>query len=377
MATPARFLGALLAALLAVGVVPAPSVAATDGPSEGIRAVVIPGTGRVVAVDGGATVGDQVTWILDLRTHRWTRLVDGPPAVASWNLLAHLPGRDEVLSIPRSPGAVWSLVLGRGSWTPRTVPGVRPVDVTDVAVDTRRGVVVTWSDADDALWTYHPARNSWSEVSRRAPWPTAAMPEGQPGYTLMAYDSDADRIVLAVLPVPGRPGSTWLLDPSTGRWTRRDSRPPALMLGYGEWGTEAVYDAAHRRTVLLGRGTLATYDARRDRWQLADQGTWPGAAYGPLDGPIIEGVRLWPRGIPLGPLARDGHQLVVDDVHGRIVLLGGTALFRMVGADDEWDLEWRPVREVWAYDVGFNSWTLLTGGQGRPSQVASRSTAMS
>lgn len=377
MATRARTLGTLLAAVLAVGVVPAPPVAGAEGPSELVRAVGIPATGRVVAVDGRATVGDQVTWVLDLRERRWTRLVDGPPAVASLNRLAHLTGSDTVLSIPAWPGAVWSLDLDEGSWSARTVPEVRPPGVMDVAVDTRRGRVVTWSDADDELWTYDPARNSWSQVPRSAPWPSSALPEGQFGYTLMAYDSHADRIVLAVLPVPGRPGSTWLLDPSTGRWTRQGSRPPAMMLGYGEWGTEAVYDAAHRRTVLLGRGTLATYDSSRDRWQVAQQDTWPVTSYGPREPLSLDGVNPWPRGIPLGPLARDGHQLVVDDVSGRIVVLGGTALFRMVRADDEWDLEWRPVREVWAYDVGFNSWTLLTGGQDRPSHVASRSTAMS
>jgi len=377
MATPARVLSALLAAVLAVGVVPAPPAAAADGPSEAVRAVVIPGTGHVVAVDGRTTAGTPVTWVLDLRTHRWSRLVEGPPGVASGNLLALVPGRDDVLSIPGSPGAVWSLDVEEGSWNARAVPQVRPPGVTDLAVDTRRGVVVTWSDTDDSLWAYDPTCNSWSEVPRRGSWPTATMPEGQRGYTLMAYDSDADRVVLAVLPVPGRRGSTWLLDPATGRWTRQGSRPPALMLGYGEWGTEVAYDAAHRRTVLLARGTLTTYDSRRDRWRVADQEGWPAASFGPREPLSLDGVNPWPRGIPLGPLARDGHQLVVDDVHGRIVLLGGTALFRTIGAHGPWDLEWRPVREVWAYDVGFNSWTLLTGGQERPSQVASRSTAMS
>lgn len=377
MVTPAGTLGALLAAVLAVGVVAAPPVAAADGPSEAVRAVVIPGTGSLVAVDGRAMGVDQVTWNLDLRDHHWTRLVDGPPNLASLNRLAHVPGRDEVLSIPLSPGAVWSLDLDEGSWSPRTVPEVRPTGVTDIAVDTRRRVVLAWSDTDDCLWAYDPAANRWSAIARTVPWPSAELPEGQRGYTLMAYDSHADRLVLAVLPVPGRPGSTWLLDPSTGRWSRRASRPPALMLGYGEWGTEAVYDPVHRRTVLLGRGTLATYDSRRDRWQVADQVMWPAVSYGPREPLSLDGVNPWPLGIPLGPLARDAPQLVVDDVSGRIVVLGGTALFRTIGADAPWALEWHPVREVWAYDVGFNSWTLVTGGQGRRDQVASRSTAMS
>lgn len=359
-----RVVATLLMVPLVSGLAPVPRASALDGPSEVLHAVAIPGTGRLVVVDAGATVGDQATWTFDTRTHRWSRQAGGPPAVAASSLLAHLPGSGEVLSIPRWPGAVWTMDLGDGSWSAGPVPIARPDGVSDIAVDTRRGDVLAWFDGDDSLWTYSAAAHRWAAVPRTAPWPTAAMPEGQRGYRLMAYDSHADRIVFAVLPVPGRPGITCLFDPSTARWTRQDSRPPALMLGYGEWGTEAVYDAAHRRTVLLGRGALATYDSNRDRWQLADDGMWPGMSYGPRDGPIIDGGRLWPRGIPLGPLARDGHQLVVDDVQDRIVLLGGTALFRMVGADDVWDLEWHPVREVWAYDVGFNSWTRLTGGQG-------------
>lgn len=366
MTASVRMTALLLAAPLALTLVQQAHAQAADGPSEVVRAVAIPGTGRVLAVDLRGNVGDQVTWVLDLRSRRWTCVADGPPALASPSRLVFGSTRDEVLSIPGWPGAVWSLTLGSDGdgWSASPVPDVRPPGVTDIALDTRRSVVLAWSDVDDRLWTYEPASNRWSEVPRSKPWPSAAMPEAQRGYTLMAYDSDADRAVLAVLPVPGRPGSTWLLDPASGRWSRQASRPPAVMYGTGEWGTEAVYDPAHGRTVLVSRGAIATYDSIGDRWQTADDDAWPGAFYGPRETLGFDGESPWPHGIPLGALARDGQQVVFDDVHGRILLLGGTALFRAIGADDEWDLEWRPVREVWAYDVGFNSWTRITGGQG-------------
>jgi hypothetical protein len=340
------------------------SVAAVDGPGEILRAVSIPERDQVLAVDTiGWADGNQRTWTLDLRRREW-QLVSGPPRVTAPSLLAHIPGQDTVLAIPQSPGAVWDLDLDVGSWQERAVPRTRPVGVTDVAVDTRRREVLAWSDADDELWSYDPAANRWVEIPYRAPWPSAGFLGTDSGYTLVAYDTAVDRLVLAVLPLPGRAGSTWLFDPGKGRWTRQASKPPPLMMGYGEWGTESTYDPVHRRTVAFARGTIATYDARRDRWEVPSNSGWPGLTFGPDPGlAIVNGEDPWPEGVPVGPLSRADHQLVADPARGRVLVLGGSALFRVIGATGVWDVAWRPVTDLWAYDLGANSWTLLVGGQ--------------
>lgn len=343
------------------------AVAGVDGPAPGhlVSAVPVPSARVLLAVETpDSTLDEPVTWTLDVPNRRWSRIGAGPPGSAQPGFLAYLPGPATAYFVPRSPGAVARFPLADRTWQQPAVPSPRPVGVSDVVTDARRGRILAWSDWDDSLWRYAPESNTWTHVARRGPWPSTAMPDGTHGYSLLAFDEAADRALLAVLPIPGRPGATWLFDPGQGTWTRAVSRPPALMMGYGEVGTESAYDPVHRRTVLFSRGTLATYDSARDRWRLPAHEAWPGLTFGADAGIEAQGgVDPWPHGLPLGALARSDHALVMDPASGRVLLLGGSSLFPRIGATDDWDCEWHPVSDLWGYDVGLNTWTLLDGDQ--------------
>ena len=174
-----------------------------------LRSVAVPGWGAVLAVEGSSVAdGAATVWRLDVRGWDWERFSQLPAGTGDLDLLAVVPGRRAVYSVPRSPGGVSVLDLTTREHRMLPAPAIRPSDVTDIAVDADRGRILAWSDGTDELWSYAPGANRWAEVPRTEPWPTAAFPDGQHGYTLMTYDSRADRAVLAVLPVPGRPGST-------------------------------------------------------------------------------------------------------------------------------------------------------------------------
>lgn len=336
---------------------------ASESPVPGHRLVAtsIPSANSVLAVETpDSTLQVPSTWQVNLATGTWEMVVTGPPGAANPGFLVHLPGRAAAYFIGGWPPSVWVLDLHTRAWTQPAVPTVHPDGLTDVVPDARRARILGWSDPDDRMWTYDPATNTWSAVRRTSPWPTTAMPDGSHGYSLMTYDTVADAAVLAILPVPGRPGQTWLFDPQTRTWERRRATPPPMMFGYGEWGTEAVYDPVHRRTVLFGDGTVALYDSGGDRWRVPDSSSWPSLAFEPGVTVGDDEFTPWPKGLPVGALARTGHQLVMHEPSGHVVLLGGLARFRKLLATAPWDVRIGPVRALWSYDVGENSWTRVS-----------------
>lgn len=338
----------LVAAALAAGL--GSPVEAVEGPDPArtFRTVTVPSLDSVLAVEERSVYdGPTTIWRFDLRANRWERFALAPSEAGMLGLLAVVPTDTAVYSISLDD-RVGRLDLVSREWTWQPAPRHRPVEVTDIAVDERRGTVLAWSDWYDELWTYEPHRNRWTRVPQTGPWPRVGLPGGGGGYSLMAFDGRADRAVLAVIPVAGRRGATWLFDPENSRWARTRSSPPELNYGYGEWASNAVYDPAHDRTVLFARAVVAAYDLERDSWEVPSSARWPGLAPGPY-------------GLVTGALARSDSQLAVDPVHGRLVLIGGSALFNLRGVEPPMDFAWQPVRDVWAYDVGFNTWTRLTG----------------
>lgn len=343
---------ALLAAVLA-GAVSRSAAAQGVGPDpvRTFQSVAAPSLDSVLAFEESSVYGGPTTvWRFDLRSARWERFALLPTEAGILGRLAVLPGHRAVYSVPISPGGAGVLDLVTRQFRIRAAPQHRPVDVSDVAVDSRRDRILAWSDLYEELWTYDPEQNRWTQIKRSRPWPSAALPGGGSGYTQMTYDPVVDRAVLAVIPVPGRSGATWLFDPGSGTWTRGRSAPPELNYGYGEWATEAVYEPVHARTVLIAWGTVATYDSARDSWDVPSTDQWPGIGHRP------DGLRF-------GSLIRMDHQVAVDSRRGRVLMLGGSSFVHQPGVKPPWDYSWLPARDVWAYDVGFNSWTRLSSGR--------------
>lgn len=358
-----RLVGVLVAALSLL-LVPGASALTPDRPTLGHRLVgaALADTGAVLVVEvPDSTLDAASTWLLDVTSGRWSRVGPGPSVSTVSGFLVHLPDREAGYFVGGYPFSVWTFERSGQRWLQPPIPAVHPELLTDVVVDVRRNRILGWSDPDDRMWTYDPATNMWVAVKRTSGWPTTAMPDGSHGYSLLTFDTVLDRAVLSILPIPGRIGQTWLFDPASRTWERRHSAPPAMMFGYGEWGTEAVYDPVHRRTVLFSESTIALYDSEMDRWRVPENDRWPSLGFEPEMLVGDESFTPWPKGMPVGSLARSQHQLVIDGQTGRVLLVGGNARFRKAGATGPWDVRFGPVREVWAYDVGSNTWRLLKG----------------
>jgi hypothetical protein len=130
---------------------------------------------------------------------------------------------------------------------------------------------------------------------------------------------------------------TWSFDPLAHAWTKKQAVLSGVNTGFIDSGREVTFDAAGGRTVFFSDGILATYDAGADAWKVVRSGpNWPPA--GTIDGSST------------GPLARLYHSLIYDPVNERVVMLGGLA---------RTEKGWQDPGDVWAYEMGTNSWIQL------------------
>jgi hypothetical protein len=159
-----------------------------------------------------------------------------------------------------------------------------------------------------------------------------------------------------------RPGAldesadTWAFDPDSRTWSRRADVPNTLELGYpASWAI--AYDPDARRTMLFADTAMLSYDARADEWAVAERGPgWPA--------PTTVG------GVEVDPTARLVDTMVYDPVNERLVVIGG--LVRRPGdpvGGFEFENSTLSTDDVWAYDPGANTWTLLLGASDRPASL--------
>lgn len=327
--------------------------------------------GRIVVLQPRATVDDDpVTWTFDVCDNSWHRMTAtfDPDAVDMTQLVYHA-GVDVTLAIPVWEGAVWAYSLRDDTWTGVPSAPPRPESISDVVYDPDTRLVVGWSDQTSGLWTYDLGRGGWSEVTPEPGdrWPdtTMGMADATPGYTLMAYDTVRDAVLLAVLPVEGRRGGTWSFDVRAAKWTDLGSVPPGLLLGYVELGGEIAYDSAHGRAVVTAGGEVAVFDSSTGSWSRSSPDDWGDevefdTTWAPW---TANGSTFLPNGLPSGLIARSGHTVVYDPAHQRVVMLGGSA--RITDPDMPADVQtnWWLTADTWAYDVGENSWTQLVPAQ--------------
>jgi len=127
-------------------------------------------------------------------------------------------------------------------------------------------VVARGDDGDDdtlglELWGYEVETDTWTPI--RQVEPLTIGPHS--GY--FAYDASVDRLV-AYANAWEAGVTTWLFDLRTGTWSGTDAiTPPSFRTGWWGHGPGIAYDEAAHRTVMMGQGHAAAYDATVDRWE--------------------------------------------------------------------------------------------------------------
>ena len=104
-------------------------------------------------------------------------------------------------------------------------------------------------------------------------------------------------------------------------------------------GTDATFDAAHRRTVIYSLGLLATYDVATHTWTTVPRIPPVSPAQQP-DQPLVTP----------GPMTRSRHTLVYDLINKRVLMFGGISVL---------STGWRDNDDVSAHDLKTNTWTTI------------------
>ena len=254
--------------------------------------------GKLVALAGDDSSVE--TWTFDVCTNTWTRMHPNqePP-----------PGTGQLVYDVDSDLTIASDGTGCGPTTSRPTPGRRRA-IAPFVID---------CDASGSTTRSRASSSPGGRRRRRHPGPGAVELRGRDrhvdpdppgeaaghrtplrGLRLRRLRRPAGR-VRQTCPLRGRrrPAAanrarTWLFDLRTGTWSGTAAvTPPDFNAGV--WGAEPgiAYDEAAERTVMLGQGHSAAYDATADRWETLYVGT-------PLDS-----QRVWPPpGMP--PDARHG-----------------------------------------------------------------------
>ena len=250
-----------------------------------LRAAMDTRAGRIVVLQPRPTVVEvPVTWTFDVCRNSWQRMqATLAPDADVWQLVYH-EAADLTLAIPGWEGPIRGYSYGDDAWTDIPTRGRQPARISDAVYDPDTGTVIGWSDPSASLWSYDLARRTWTPFAHRPgdTWPdlTSATLDDWTGYTLLAYDTVRDAVLLAVFPVDGRRGGTWSFDVGTGRWTDLRSPPPALLFGYAELGTEMAYDSAHGRAVAItaARSSSSTAAAALGRVRRLRRGATPSSS---------------------------------------------------------------------------------------------------
>ena len=297
--------------------------------------------GRLVAL--ADTDFGLETWTFDVCTNTWTRMHPNkePPSNSSFGLVYDVDS-DVTVAVDWD-GRVWAYDLEADTWTEK---GRAPVDDAPLRFyDPASGLVIALGDDGDAdtlgleLWSYEVETDEWAPIPQAKPLAIG------PHYEDFAYDTSVDRLVAYANTWKDAGDTaegwifearTWLFDIRTGTWSGTGAATPEY--SYGLWGIQPgiAYDEAAQRTVMLGQGHSAAYDATADRWETL----YVGASW---DEPGACGTR---------PECRRMPHLVYDPVNERLVVYGGTVSLSA-------DPGWVNPDDMLAFDTRTREWTVL------------------
>jgi len=297
--------------------------------------------GRLVAL-AGTLDGPVETWTFDVCTNTWTRMNPNQPPTPGSRGLVYDVHSD--LTIASDSAGMWAYDLEANTWTERGL--MAPPALAHPALANLRfyhpgsgRIVDLGDDGDDdtlglALWTYEVETDTWTPIQAES------LAIG-PHYEFFAYDASIDRLV-AYANAWGPPDAdgnrlfgarAWLLDFRTGSWSRTGTAAPGFSAGW--WGhvPAMAYDEAAERTVILGQGHSAAYDATADHWETL------------YETPSRDQLPCTTR-----PECRQLQFMVYDPVNERLVVFGGFVL--AAGSEVYPD-------DVLAFNTRTREWTVL------------------
>jgi hypothetical protein len=291
------------------------------------------GAGRLVALADGR-IGEADTWTFDVCTNTWTpmhpyRMHPKP----SFNTSLVYDVDSDVTVALDDTHRMWAYDLGADTWT---MKGVAPVDELTFYDPVSGLVVAVGDDGDEStlglpLWSYEVETDTWTPIPQAGPLAIG------PHYEFFAYDASVDRLVAYAnaWPAGDFEARTWLFNLRTGTWSGTGAvTPQGFSAGMWGLGPAIAYDEAAERTVLLGQGHSAAYDATGDRWETLYVGS------ASENQPSACG----------SPECRQMPFMVYDPVNERLVVYGGTVWTGsgLVSPDD-----------VLAFDTRTREWTVL------------------
>jgi len=293
--------------------------------------------GRLVALAGGLD-GPVKTWTFDVCTNTWTRMhPNREPPPGTGQLVYDV---DSDVTIAFDGTRMWVYDLQANTWTEQGpyAPFAHSSQESLRFYDPVSGhVVALGDDGDDdtlglEMWSYEVETDTWTPIRQAKPLAIG------PHFEFFAYDASVDRLVAySKAWEPADPdwdfeARTWLFDLRTGTWSGTGAvTPPDFDAGMWGYVPAIAYDEAAERTVLLGQGHSAAYDATADRWETL-------YAEDPLAGC---GSRPECRQMPF---------MVYDAVNERLVVYGGSF---WTGSD------WVSPDDWLAFDTRTREWAVL------------------
>ena len=302
------------------------------------------GAGRLVTLTGPEdddTWTSVETWTFDVCTNSWTQMhPDQEPPPGTGQLVYDV---DSDLTLASDGIGMWAYDLETDTWTEKGpfapfadqgFPSLRFYDPVS-------GLVIALGDDGDddtlglELWGYEVETDTWTPISQLEPLTIGAHGED------FAYDASVDRLVAysytwesSETGAPLIEPETWLFDLRSGIWSGMEAITPEY--DYGMWGIQPAisYDEAAERTVVVGQGHSAAYDATADHWETL----W----VAPSEERSTCGTR---------PECRMVHMMVYDAVNERLVAYGGSLYTAADG--------WVETDDLLAFDMESREWTVL------------------
>jgi len=295
------------------------------------------------------TLWDDETWTFDVCTNTWLQMhpTREPPTSPVGPLVYDVDSDVTIGAFgpDENPGNMWAYDFEADTWQEvgPFAPFAYPRFASLRFYDPVSGRVVAQADDGDgdtlglALWGYEVETDTWSRIAQAEPLVIG------PHYEFFAYDASVDRLVVyaktwqATADGMDQPfgAKTWLFDLRTGAWSRTDAvTPPDFDAGMWGLAPGIAYDEAAQRTVLMGQGYSAAYEATADRWEMQYET--------PSDEPGVCGTR---------PECRQANDVLYDSVNERLVVYGGSVYTSAEG--------WQDPGDLLAFDTRTREWTVL------------------
>jgi galactose oxidase-like protein/flagellar hook capping protein FlgD len=361
-------------------------------PRRGASAIYDPVRDRMLIYGGAGPGPFGDLWALSLSgSPTWTQLAPtgGPPPSRSGHSAIYDPVRDRMVVFGGQTGLTyrndaWALQLaGTPAWSLIAASGVPP-DLRSrhsAIYDSVRDRMVVFGGTDGAnlwgdLWSLSFTGPAWTELT-----PAGTPPPPRAGHQAI-YDSSRDRMVLfgGDDGSGDPPGTTWALPFASSSWSEL---APSGNTPLGRHDHVAVLDTAGDRMLVFGgvvelptQELLALSLPGSTSWSTpapaggpAPPRTGHAAAYDPIRDRMIVfgghgnagvfqdtwalnlGTQVWIDLAPSGtkPVARDGHLMVYDSTHDRMVVFGGL------------DADNNAQNDVWTLSLGASpAWVKLS-----------------